>query len=67
MPPLSRAPRITALHATLGRRSVIIDGAIGSLIQNHKLDESAYRGERLADWSHGLKDNNELPALPQHM
>ncbi len=65
MPPLSRDQRIAALHAALRERIVILDGAMGTMIQRHKLDEAAYRGDRFADWGHDLKGNNDLLVLTQ--
>ncbi len=44
----------------LRERIVIIDGAMGTMIQTHKLDEAAFRGERFKDWSRDLKGNNDL-------
>ena len=40
------APRTAALEALLKERIVILDGAMGTMIQTYKLDEAAYRGER---------------------
>ena len=65
MSKLSRDQRISALHAALNERIVILDGAMGTMIQRHKLDEAAYRGERFADWGHDLKGNNDLLVLTQ--
>ncbi|HES75425.1 MAG TPA: methionine synthase, partial [bacterium] len=65
MSQFSRDQRISALHAALGERIVILDGAMGTMIQRHKLDEAAYRGTRFADWGHDLKGNNDLLVLTQ--
>ncbi|MEW5972473.1 MAG: methionine synthase [Pseudomonadota bacterium] len=62
---LSRDQRLAALHAALRERIVILDGAMGTMIQRHKLDEAAYRGERFKDWGHDLKGNNDLLVLTQ--
>ncbi len=53
--------RIEHLERLLRERIVIIDGAMGTMIQQHKLDEAAFRGARFADW-HGkdLKGLNDL-------
>jgi 5-methyltetrahydrofolate--homocysteine methyltransferase len=53
--------RIEHLQRLLSERIVIIDGAMGTMIQQHKLDEAAFRGARFADW-HGkdLKGLNDL-------
>ncbi len=62
---LSRDQRLATLHAALRERIVILDGAMGTMIQRHKLDEVAYRGERFKDWGHDLKGNNDLLVLTQ--
>src|SRR5882672_5468999 len=49
-----------AIEALLRERIVIIDGAMGTMIQTHKLDESAYSGERFQGWHKDLKGNNDL-------
>ena len=48
------------LRELLRRRIVLIDGAMGTMIQRHKLGEEAYRGERFKDWPRDLKGNNDL-------
>src|SRR5437764_2375753 len=53
------------LEALLRERIVIIDGAMGTMIQTHKLEEADYRGERLKDWPHDLKGNNDLLSITQ--
>lgn len=49
----------------LKERILIIDGAMGTMIQRHKLEEKDYRGERFADWASDLKGNNDLLCLTQ--
>ncbi|MEY4192766.1 MAG: hypothetical protein RJA00_997, partial [Bacteroidota bacterium] len=44
----------------LRERIMIIDGAMGTMIQKHKLTEADYRGERFADFGHSLQGNNDL-------
>ncbi len=44
---------------------MLLDGAMGTMIQRHELDEAAYRGERFADWPSDLKGNNDLLAITQ--
>ncbi|UUX96303.1 homocysteine S-methyltransferase family protein [Aquabacterium sp. J223] len=58
--PTVRYTRAQALPDLLRRRIVIIDGAMGTMIQRHKLTEADYRGERFADHPRDLKGNNEL-------
>lgn len=47
------------------QRILILDGAMGTMIQKHKLEESDYRGERFADWHSDVKGNNDLLSLTQ--
>ncbi|MBK1647420.1 methionine synthase [Rhabdochromatium marinum] len=53
------------LKARLARSILILDGAMGTMIQRHQLDEAAYRGERFKDWPSDLKGNNDLLVLTQ--
>jgi len=55
----------TLLQELLKERIVILDGAMGTMIQAYKLDEAAYRGERFADWGQEVKGNNDLLTLTQ--
>ena len=47
----------------LGRRIVVLDGAMGTMIQRYKLTEADFRGERFADHDRDLKGDNELLSL----
>ena len=49
----------------LKERILIIDGAMGTMIQRHKLEEKDYRGERFSAWPSDLKGNNDLLVLTQ--
>ena len=49
----------------LAKRILIIDGAMGTMIQRYKLDEAGYRGERFKNWKSDLKGNNDLLSLTQ--
>ncbi|MCC7401100.1 MAG: homocysteine S-methyltransferase family protein [Chitinophagaceae bacterium] len=49
----------------LNERIVIIDGAMGTMIQRYKLTEEDYRGERFKDWKYDVKGNNDLLCLTQ--
>lgn len=51
------------LEACLRERILIIDGAMGTMIQGYKLGEADYRGERFADWHTDIKGNNDLLVL----
>ena len=60
---MDRKQRIEELFASLEDRIVILDGAMGTMIQAYKLSEEDYRGERFADWSQDLKGNNDLLSI----
>ena len=62
---MNRNERIAALHAAAKKRILILDGAMGTMIQRHKLQEADYRGERFKDWPSDLKGNNDLLVLTQ--
>lgn len=49
----------------LKERILIIDGAMGTMIQRHKLQEADYRGERFKDWHTDVKGNNDLLSITQ--
>ncbi len=55
----------TALERAAAERILIIDGAMGTMIQRHKLDEAGYRGQRFKDWPRDVKGNNDLLVLTQ--
>jgi len=57
--------RYLQLDALLKRRIVILDGAMGTMIQGYRLAESDYRGERFAEHPSDLKGNNDLLVLTQ--
>ena len=47
------------------KRVLILDGAMGSMLQTHRLDEAGYRGEQFANWPQSLRGNNDLLNLTQ--
>lgn len=49
----------------LSKRILILDGAMGTMIQGYKLEEADYRGERFKDWHTDVKGNNDLLVLTQ--
>ena len=49
----------------LQQRILILDGAMGTMIQHHQLSEAGYRGERFKDWASDIKGNNDLLCLTQ--
>ena len=56
-------PVETRLRELLKERILILDGAMGTMIQQYKLGEDDYRGERFRDHAHDVKGNNELLSL----
>ena len=57
--------RTDQLHDLLARRILILDGAMGTMIQSYRLQEADYRGERFHGWPRDLKGNNDLLVLTQ--
>src|SRR5215831_7297403 len=57
--------RLQQLLESLRQRIVILDGAMGTMIQTYKLDEAGYRGEQFRKWPRDLKGNNDLLNLTQ--
>ena len=55
----------TDLETEAARRILVLDGAMGTMIQRHKPDEAFYRGTRFADWGRDVVGNNELLNLTQ--
>ncbi|WP_370693384.1 methionine synthase [Vibrio penaeicida] len=53
------------IEQQLSRRIMLIDGGMGTMIQDLKLEEEDYRGERFSDWHCDLKGNNDLLVLSQ--
>jgi 5-methyltetrahydrofolate--homocysteine methyltransferase len=53
------------IRAELAKRILIIDGAMGTMIQRHKLEEADYRGDRFKDWHTDVKGNNDLLSITQ--
>ncbi len=53
------------LHQQLKKRILLLDSAMGTMIQDYKLDEQDYRGERFAEWPSDLKGNNDLLSITQ--
>src|SRR6476661_8383201 len=53
------------IRQALEQRILIIDGAMGTMIQRYKLQEADYRGERFKDWHLDVKGNNDLLSITQ--
>jgi 5-methyltetrahydrofolate--homocysteine methyltransferase len=62
---MRRKPSWAALKKAADERILIIDGAMGTMIQQRKLGEDHYRGQRFADHSKDVKGNNDLLVLTQ--
>ena len=60
-----RSTRLNQLHSALKERILILDGGMGTMIQNRKLSEAQYRGERFADYHMDIAGNNDLLCLTQ--
>src|SRR4051794_37041498 len=57
------SPVETRLRELMTRRILILDGAMGTMIQQYRLTEEQFRGERFADHDQDVKGNNELLSL----
>ena len=60
-----RRNRIERLKKLLGERVVFLDGAMGTMIQQHRLDERGYRGERFRNHGRDMKGNNDILSFTQ--
>jgi len=61
----NRAKRLRQLNAALEQRILLLDGAMGTLLQSHGVDEAGYRGERFAGHGHDLKGNHDVLCITQ--
>src|SRR5258708_36872222 len=62
---MSVPPHAARLEALLAARILLLDGAMGTMIQRARLAEEDDRGERFRDWGRELKGNNDLLSLTQ--
>lgn len=53
------------IYTEIKRRILVLDGAMGTMIQRYNLDEAAYRGQRFSNFQYNLKGNNDLLVLTQ--
>ena len=60
---MTRAERVAAFRRVLSERILVLDGAMGTMIQARHPDEADYRGTRFHDWPADLKGNNDLLTL----
>ncbi|HOY14940.1 MAG TPA: homocysteine S-methyltransferase family protein, partial [Saprospiraceae bacterium] len=51
------------IRQELAKRILILDGAMGTMIQRYRLEDSDYRGDRFKDWPHDIKGNNDLLSI----
>src|SRR4051794_3153974 len=63
--PSTRAYRLERLPALLRERILVLDGAMGTLLQRHRLSEADFRGQRFADHPRDVRGNNDLLTLTQ--
>ncbi len=56
---------MNTIEQELEKRILVIDGAMGSMIQHYKLEEKDFRGKRFADWHKDLQGNNDLLSITQ--
>ena len=61
----TREARLGELEPLLAQRILVLDGAMGTMIQSYHLAERDYRGDRFANWPSDLKGNNDLLSLTQ--
>ena len=59
----TRPARTVALEKALMQRILVLDGAMGTMIQRYRLTEAEYRGERFANWTKDVRGNNDLLTL----
>ena len=59
----TRAARLALLEPLLARRILLLDGAMGTMIQAYHLEERDYRGDRFADWPRELRGNSDLLSI----
>ena len=61
--PYRNPDRVGLLQSMLEKHILIVDGAMGTMIQDRRLEEQDFRNDRLADHPHSLKGNNDLLSL----
>ncbi len=65
MTPMNSNSRTQLLENLFPQRILVLDGAMGTMIQTFKLSEADYRGKRFADFSYDLRGNNDLLTITQ--
>ena len=61
--PMNESPTFGELREQLAERILFLDGAMGTMVLRHELEEDDFRGARFADHSGDLKGNNDLLSL----
>jgi 5-methyltetrahydrofolate--homocysteine methyltransferase len=56
---------MSKIHEALKNRILVLDGAMGTMLQRHNFSEEDFRGERFAAFPHPLKGNNDLLSITQ--
>jgi 5-methyltetrahydrofolate--homocysteine methyltransferase len=56
---------MATIHEEIKKRILVLDGAMGTMLQRHKFEEEDFRGERFKDFPHTLKGNNDLLSITQ--
>ena len=64
-PEISNMKNTEQLYKALSERILVLDGAMGTMLQRYNFQEEDYRGERFKDWEHSVKGNNDLLSLTQ--
>jgi 5-methyltetrahydrofolate--homocysteine methyltransferase len=59
----TRSARLAALFDALKQRILVLDGAMGTMVQRHELTEAQFRGERFRDFPRDLRGNNDLLSI----
>ncbi|MCW8833048.1 MAG: homocysteine S-methyltransferase family protein, partial [Colwellia sp.] len=62
---MKKSSSFALLEQQLANNILILDGAMGTMIQAYKFEEQDFRGERFADWHCDVKGNNDLLVLTQ--
>jgi len=62
---MKKSASFSRLEEQMQKRILILDGAMGTMIQAYKFEEQDYRGEQFADWHSDVKGNNDMLVLTQ--
>ena len=60
---MDRSERLDVLKRLLAQRILVLDGAMGTMIQGYRLSEDEFRGQRFRDWERDLRGNNDLLSI----